>query len=338
MYYADSLARVYGKPGCGKSFMVLDQALTFATGGFWYGDKLARSRVIYVMAEGQSVNRDRAQAWLSRHGKTQQDLEGWFWVVPDALALTEAGVQEFVGVVTELQPGLVVLDTKNAMMVGEENSASDFARMRRALDMIRKASGCCVVIIDHTGYEGTRARGSSAATAGMDTEIRVTKDDDQRPAVITAELTRDKAGETGGTWTWRLVPEHPAAVLERDDSPTVSPARTQDAEWPLSDLQIPAALVHYEGPGEKAIRDLALMMMFETSVVHDPSRLGMTLAQTTRALAQHDRGSVRRAWSALKDRGYLESTLDKPTELQDASGPHVWTGPSGSSTKLIEAS
>lgn len=337
MYYADSLARVYGKPGCGKSFMVLDQALSFATGSFWYGEKLERSRVIYVMAEGQSVNRDRAEAWLSKHGKEQDDLEDWFWVVPDALQLTEIGVKPFVDVVAQLQPALVFLDTKNAMMVGEENSASDFARMRRSLDMIRKASGCCVVIVDHTGYEGTRARGSSAATAGMDTEIRVTMDDEQRPAIITAELTRDKAGETGGTWTWRLMPEYPAAVLERCDVPAAACAPA-GIEWVEAESLVPDRVRRYDGQGKNAIVDLTKLMAFETSMTNDPHRLGRTFSDAARVLKEsrnHPRATVQRAWSQLKDMGLLESTFSDPTETQDRTGPHIWSGPSGVTTGSV---
>lgn len=326
MYYADSLSRVYGAPGCGKSFMALDQALSFATGIDWYGSPIQRSRVIYVMAEGQSVNRDRTEAWLSYHDKELADLEDWFWVVPDAVQLTEVGVKDLVKACEEVQPALVFLDTKNAMMVGDENSASDFARMRRALDMIRKASGCCVVLIDHTGYEGTRARGSSAATAGMDTEIRVTMDNEVRPAQITAEVTRDKAAEAGAKWSFRLEPEHPAAVLKPDYELRPTPGLP---EWTQAQVNVPERVKAFVGPGKGAITDLARMMAFETSIKRDPSQLGLSLPEAQKILSDHEKTAVRRAWSALKEMGYLISALSKPTELQEGSGKHLWDGPEG---------
>jgi len=328
VYYANSLSRVFGPPGCGKSFMALDQALTMATGIPWCGDPIQRAPVIYVMAEGQSVNRDRAEAWLSYHHKEVDDLEGWFWVVDEAIQLTEVGVKPFVEMCEEVQPALVFLDTKNAMMVGEENSASDFARMRRALDMIRRASGACVVLIDHTGYEGTRARGTSAATAGMDTEIRVTIDRDVRPAKVTAELTRDKASEPGGTWTWRLQPHHPAAVLvPTEDEPTpVKPG----TEWAAEDVWVPLRVRQHEGQGKTAIVDLAKYMIHETCMANDPNRNGKTLTDAKRELVKernHSKTTVERAWSQLQAMGYLESIFSDPTEPQRRTGAHLWSGP-----------
>jgi RecA-family ATPase len=42
-----------------------------------------------------------------------------------------------------------VLDTKNRMMVGDENSATDVAVMVRAMDELRTAAGACGVLVDH---------------------------------------------------------------------------------------------------------------------------------------------------------------------------------------------
>jgi AAA domain len=331
MIYRDSLSRMYGAPGSGKSFVALDLALSLAAGRFWAGRRLKAQRVIYVMAEGQAVNGDRMEAWMSKNNVTLEMLDGQFFAVPDAVMLTEIGVKQLVDWVAENQPTLVVLDTKNAMMVGEENSASDFAVMRRALDMIRKAAACCVLLVDHTGYEGTRARGSSAGTAAMDTEIRVTMDDEQRPALITAEVTRDKAAEAGLSHAWHLVPEHPAAVLVPTDVPEQKLKR-ELPEWErAADVRVPDSLRDYKGPGEKVIHALAQMMMFETSLRNDPEQLGMNLSKAQQVLKDHERTGVRRAWSKLKSKGYLASSLDSPTELQDATGPHIWSGPSGSS-------
>lgn len=320
MLYRDSLARLYGSPGSAKSFLALDIALSLAAGRMPDGSARAAEKVVYVMAEGQRVNADRIKAWLSKHDLSADALEGWFHAVPEAVPLTEGGVEELVEWVHELSAGLVVLDTKNAMMVGDENSASDFATARRALDRIRTASSACVMLVDHVGHEGTRARGTSAATAAMDTEIRVTKDNEQCPAVMTAELTRDKAGEAGTVSSWRLVPEYPSAVLQ----PTQVTARIPIIGAP-EPVALPDQVAQYTGPGARAIGDLARLM-----ILNRKSVTGMARAEVVRMLSEvtrHQRSTITRAWSALIDMGYLESVHEDPTPVQALTGAHVWIGP-----------
>lgn len=330
MLYEDSLSRMFGAPGSGKSFVALDIALSMAAGRFWGGRRLEQRKVVYVMAEGQRVNADRAEAWTSRHGVGVEDLDDWFFAVPDAIALTEHGVTELVAWVRDNQPGLVVLDTKNAMMIGEENSASDFAAMRRALDLIRKAAGCCVLLVDHTGYEGTRARGTSAGTAAMDTEIKVTKDDDQKPSLITAEVTRDKAAEAGHTLAWHLTPEHPAAVLVSTTA-AVQTKEDMRPDWVRDETPLPDAIEGYEGPGQRAVVPLARYMRMVAGPKGDMARIGRTLADARTELKDEvDRKTVGIAWSSLKAMGYLECRFEEPTETQERTGAHVWNDPNRS--------
>jgi len=329
MIYEDSLTRMYGAPGSGKSFVAMDMALSLAAGRAWGGRVLKPTTVVYVMAEGQAVNADRMDAWLSRNRVDIDRVEGRFFAVPDALMLTEVGVRPFVAWVREHQPKLVVLDTKNAMMVGEENSASDFAGMRRALDSIRKASGCCVLLIDHTGYEGTRARGSSAGTAAMDTEIRVEMDDSERPVLITAEVTRDKAAEAGHRMAWRLMPEHPAAVLVPANVPDQRTGALP--EWTTDDRPLPEKIEGFSGRGSSAIVPLARYMRMAAGPEGDMARTGRTLTEARTDLRDEldvtDRKTIRMAWSALKAMGFLESRFSDPTEAQERTGAHVWNDP-----------
>lgn len=333
MIYKDSLSRMYGAPGSGKSFVALDLALSLAAGRFWGGRRLKAQRVIYVMAEGQAVNGDRMEAWMSKNNVSLEQLDGQFFAVPDAVMLTEIGVKQLVDWVAENQPVLVVLDTKNAMMVGEENSASDFAVMRRALDMIRKAAGCCVLLVDHTGYEGSRARGSSAGTAAMDTEIRVTKDD-ERPALITAEVTRDKAAEAGLTYAWRLVPEHPAAALVPTDVPDGSGPTTGPPDWSTDDRALPIPIEQAE-LGKLLHDDVRALARYARMTA---GQNGVSRADTFSALKivrgkdigrslPACRDGIRRAWDWLTEKGYLESVHDDPTPNQKRSGPSYWNIP-----------
>lgn len=332
MLYKDSLARIYGRPGCGKSFLSLDLAFSVALGRPWGGKPVAQGPVFYVMAEGQRVNTRRALAWLDRNGHRADELEGKFFAVPHKVLLTEEAIKPFVAAVAEHKAALVIFDTKNAMMVGDENSSEDFASMRYALDMVREATDACVVLIDHTGHMAQdRARGTSAGEAGMDTEVRV-ENDGQSPPRIAITVTRDKADEAGMSWEFmlRVHPideERPPAVLVPlgEDVELPERHRETDLAWKDGDgVVVPTELLHYEGPGSTAMPDLARYMASEASPrANDPNGVGRSRAEATTALkeAGHARTTVWRAWSALIERG----DIDRAAGCKSDTGRHVWT-------------
>ena len=328
LLYRDSLTRIYGKPGSCKSFLALDLAHRVALGYDFAGLAAARGPVVYVMAEGQRVNTQRTQAWLDWYATDASQLEGSFYAVPDAVMLTEQGAEPLVAFVARVGAALVILDTKNAMMVGDESSAADFAVLRRTMDSVRKASGACVVLIDHTGYEGQRARGSSAGTAAMDTEISV-ESDESTPQRITVKVTRDKAAEAGLARTFHLRVHDPAAVLvhdvlgerERPDDDSQLPL------WAQAVLPLPDEVSHYSGRGAKLVESLARLMAHDAAPGRgDPNGVGVSRAEAAKALraAGHigsDDSSVRRAWSVLRALGVIKPAGPKTQDI----GRHIWT-------------
>ena len=56
------LAMVYGAPGSGKSFLVLDLALSVATGSTWAGHATTKGTVVYCTLEGLAGFRRRIPA------------------------------------------------------------------------------------------------------------------------------------------------------------------------------------------------------------------------------------------------------------------------------------
>lgn len=333
LLYRDSLSRVFGAPGSGKSFVALDLAFHVALGRPWGGEAKAvdveACRVAYVMAEGQRVNNLRARAWQERHGVADAELEGRFYSVPDALALTESAVGPFVAWVRETNVGLVILDTKNAMMVGEENSATDSAIMRRALDAIRKATDACVVLVDHTGKtDHESARGSSAVKAAMDTEIRV-DNDGERPAGVAVIVTRDKAAEAGSRWDFRLRfhplddGDHSAVLIAQDeDDGTRTPEVRERPGWIDASVVLPEQVQDYRGDGKGAMEVTARFLAVDAG---GSGAIGVTLAETmtnvNRATGWNPR-TVRRCWVELRKMGYLAPADDKWDT--NVSGRHVW--------------
>jgi hypothetical protein len=312
--YVDALSRLYGAPGAGKSFVALDWACHVALGRDWYGRQVVGGPVVYVMAEGQAVNKDRLRAWCNHHRAPTEQLRGRFVAVPHAVPLTPESVQPLAARVRELQPKLIILDTKNAMMAGDENSASDFAVMRRAMDELRRAAGgACVLLIDHTGYsEAERARGTSAGIAAMETEVLVKQGDG---GAVQAEVTRDKAAAPGSGITFELRSAAPAAVLVHDV--TLRPPTLDPEDW--AGQPIPLELATAEGTGAKHLASLARFMAKHAE--GDRARHGQTRAEALKAIGlNYADSSGQRAWSRLAEGGWIT-----PAEgVKAPTGRHVW--------------
>jgi hypothetical protein len=307
------LCRVFGPPGGGKTFWTLDVSLHVALNREWCGRRIHGGPVVYVAAEGVRVNRDRVSAWLDYHKVKPERLVGRLVTVPHAVLLTPPAMTDFLHRVEGLRPVLVVLDTKNAMQVGEENSASDTAVMRRALDAIRTTGDACVTLIDHTGHgNDDRARGSSAVTAAMDTEIKVTKDD----RVITATVTRDKANEAGMRIHFDLERHAPAAVLRWSRGKGGS---FTEGDWWRH--PIPAELSEVTGAGAKHVPAMARYLAWYA--LGDTGRLGMTRAEAIKALGlSAENGQARAAWSQLIEGRWIQ----RADGVTSDTSRHVWSG------------
>lgn len=317
LIYPDSLFRVYGPPGAGKSYVFLDLVLSLAAGAPWFGHGLGRHRVHYIAAEGSKVNTRRMRSWLAHRGVDPVQIEGWFVPYDEAVLLTPEGVRDYLVDVEADEPAVVVLDTKNAMMVGEENSASDVAVMVRAMHAIRLASGAAVGLVDHTGLvDLTRGRGSNAVQAAMDTEILV------MPGVAT--VTRDKAAEAGHEVRYRfeLVRGYKDPVIAPDERPQAVREPLDGADWndPLG-WPLPEDVLSLRGHGSAAVPFVAMFMRRDAGT--DVRAVGRSRAEVVKyvcPVAKVQQRAAERAWDLLHDNGRL-ALVDG---VQAKTGRSVW--------------
>lgn len=172
----NTVARVYGESGAGKSFVMLDIAGCVGTGLPWAGRTVTQGDVEYLIAEGQAGLRKRVRAWERQHDRKMTGVQ--FTLVPVQTAALEWDV--FVELCVERAPRLIVIDTQARVTLGmEENSAAEMGTFIAAVDRLRAATGACVVLVHHKGVAGgDRARGSSAIKGAMDTELSVSKSSD----------------------------------------------------------------------------------------------------------------------------------------------------------------
>jgi hypothetical protein len=170
----DTLARVNGPSGHGKSFVTLDFACCVQTGRPWHGCAVTRAEAWYVVGEGARGMRRRERAWCERAGI--ESGESGVFFLPRALQVDGPEWAAFVEAARRRRPGLIVFDTQARMTVGvKENDATEMGVIVDALDRLRQASGACVLLVHHRGLAGEHGRGSTAIKGALDTELDVSK-------------------------------------------------------------------------------------------------------------------------------------------------------------------
>jgi len=166
-----------GRYGTAKSFLALSMGLSVATGSPWYGREVEQKRTLYVAAEGVQGMGKRVQAWRQSTGVTF----GYEFEVlrrPVQLGVPKE-FEELREMVAREGFGFVIIDTLAKSSIGlEENSNSDMSRAIDSLYKLRDATGDgSVLVVHHTGKDGTTIRGASALEAGVDVVYLTTEKD-----------------------------------------------------------------------------------------------------------------------------------------------------------------
>jgi len=195
----ESLMCIFGSPKSGKSFIGIAMSCAIAAGQDFYGNKAFAKPVLYVCGEGQRGVKRRLSAWQ----QSVFDLNKVPLYLSDrAVRINDkddfAKLEEEIKAVQELegQIGMIVIDTLQRCLVGNENSAEDVGGFINQLDRLIADYGCCVCLIHHSGHgNSNRGRGSSVIGASLDYEFMVDRTDKNEEMFVKFEQTLNKDGQ-----------------------------------------------------------------------------------------------------------------------------------------------
>jgi AAA domain-containing protein len=222
---AEQVSLIFGPPGCGKTFFMMDLAVHVAKGDDWGGSKVRQGGVIYIAAEAGRSILNRVYAF-----KLHRELENVvlpFIAVTCSVDLCTKGKNDITrltelvtAAATEMtvKPSLIIVDTvARAMAGGNENGPDDMGRFVRALDWLRDKVRCHVAVIHHVGKDRDRgARGHSSLFAAVDTAIEV----ECAEGVSTATIVKQRDGISNVSKSFRLLPV--TVGYDEDDDPVTS--------------------------------------------------------------------------------------------------------------------
>ncbi len=213
-HLSDGLTVMYGPPKSGKTFVALSMALHIGSGTDWFGEKTHGGTVLYVSGEGQGGLHKRIRGWKKATGIAQSNM----YVIPFPVKLGEPShVAALIADAQAIRASLVVIDTLARSMSGmDENSSQDMGKVIAGLGYLKSQTGCGVLIIHHSGVEGSRPRGSTALFGAADTLMRV--DGDGKTLTLYCEGMKDSAPFRTG-WYELTQAEHSLALAKRNGPP-----------------------------------------------------------------------------------------------------------------------
>jgi len=207
---SDGLSVMYGPPKAGKTFAALSMALHISSGSNWFDTQTKRVPVLYVSGEGQGGLHKRIQGWKKATGIPTAQM----YVIPFPVRLgSPEHVAALIADTHAVGAKLVVIDTLARSMAGmDENSAQDMGNVVAGLGYLKAQTNTGILVLHHSGVEGTRPRGSTALFGAADTLIRI--NGDGKNLTMSCEGQKDAAPFR--TRHFELMPAaHSLALAER---------------------------------------------------------------------------------------------------------------------------
>jgi hypothetical protein len=163
---------IVGDGKVGKSLFLLDWVYRAVTGRPFLGDN-ARDPITVLYFDRENSLRDvvtRAQAF----GACPDDFRGrlsyrQFPRFSGALDESSQAAREFLGIVDQVLPDVVILDTASRYIAGKENESDTWLQLYQKIHGPLKARGVAGIRLDHFGKDSDKgSRGSSAKTQDVD--------------------------------------------------------------------------------------------------------------------------------------------------------------------------
>ncbi len=313
--YLDTLAQLNGERGTFKTFLALDWAASVSVGTSWNGHHVHHGEVLYFAGEGVAKFDDRLMAWELEHGVQEAPVEVFREIVDFAAEATEETEWVYVAALLSLRerrPSLVVVDTMARYTSGhDENSAQDMGRLITNLDVLRRVTGACVLIVHHTTRGTTHGRGSTSVEGAMQSVFLMRRGTEQ--GRIVAELSTTKQKDSPEAEPVKFAPkEIPAAssivlatAVELMD-PFTADGRSIGQHSP-NYVRVAAALWRTFGPGTSGGTKGEVRTVLQ--------------ADEDLRLEGKDRQSVSKAfynaWAVLEKRGALVKATGSRFHLSD---------------------
>jgi hypothetical protein len=191
---------MYGSPGTGKTFVILDICLHITNSKPWFCNDIVSSGIIvYLIGEGIYGIKKRLSSWMKYHNTSDEKNDIYFIPINKYNIWEEHNVKRLIKTIESFIKKcgknviMLVVDTLARAATGlDENSSRDMGKFLRNFEMIRDKFNCSILFIHHKGKDESRGmRGSSSLLGAADTCIDLSKNDQN----IVISIDKQKDGE-----------------------------------------------------------------------------------------------------------------------------------------------
>lgn len=224
------LSIVYGDPGAGKSFIVLDMALRLAFGMEWHGSPAKQTGVLYIAGEGATGLGKRVKGWRREHAL--EGVDAPFLLLPIAVQMLDPKERAKLCRTIDAAMaragfpiGLVIIDTVSRAAAGQdENSQETMSLFVAGCGEVQIHTRGAVIGVHHSGKDKERGmRGSTVLLGACDASLKVTKNEQQR---VTITVEKQKDAEEAAPIHMELKKVEWASGFEKEES-TLVPFRSE---------------------------------------------------------------------------------------------------------------
>ncbi len=205
VFGAGDVGMIYGPPGCGKTFLVIEMIIILCTAKPLANRFVVKRQlnIAYCAGEGISGLPSRFQAAATHHGVSEMPNFTFYKTMPQLYLGNDGSdttIKEFVcqwqarQQNKEAEPlDVLIIDTLHtATTEADENSAKDIGRVLHLCRWAATELGCAVILVHHTNKSRAAERGSSALRGGMDFMIKIEKPSDAATqTVMSCEKLKD---------------------------------------------------------------------------------------------------------------------------------------------------
>jgi hypothetical protein len=194
------IGMIYGAPGCGKTFVVIDLIMRMCMGLGWARRFFIQKKlsVAYCAGEGFSGLSLRFAAAAKNYEISDLSNFKFFKTIPQLYDISDQSITQFINEWKATDLGhldVLVIDTLHTASIGaEENSSQDMGKVLQSCKKAASDLGCAVILVHHTNKGGTAERGSSALRGAMDFMIEISSDGNPNISAI-MKCSKLKDGE-----------------------------------------------------------------------------------------------------------------------------------------------
>jgi len=218
-----SIVEVFGAPGSGKSFTVLEWAFCIANGITWHNRKTRRGMVVYIAGEGFAGYGQRLRALEIKHNMPANNLV----MSKQPASLTdEQNALWVANAIHQHDPVMIVIDTLSRNFGGgDENSTRDMNAFISNLDLYIKGEAT-VVLVHHSGHAAKeRARGSSVLNGAVDVEYCISRNEN----IITMSNTKAKEFDPPKSLSFEMTPQE--LDWQDEDGEPIQSIVLEETDW-----------------------------------------------------------------------------------------------------------